>query len=159
MTIDHLVFNRLKWFNVADNADSVTANGKDYEAVPQQVKIPKNTKINLFNSFNSMDIKTEKYVASDTVLNCIGVIGKNYCCSGKITLNEQDEFQVYFGYGSYGTQSTIDLNGSKDEWHDESYSICVVPKSQVQVVKWGGKALLSHLCQWFKSLCRMEAII
>ena len=134
MTIDHLVFNRLKWFNVADNADSVTANGKDYEAVPQQVKIPKNTKINLFNSFNSMNIQTEKYVASDTVLNCIGVIGKNYCCSGKITLNEH-EFRVHFGYG---TQSTINLNGSKDEWHDQSYSFCVVPKSQVQVVKWGG---------------------
>ena len=25
MAIDHLVFNRLKWFNVADNADNITA--------------------------------------------------------------------------------------------------------------------------------------
>lgn len=133
MAIDHLVFNKLKWFNVTDNADNMTANGKDYEAVPQQVKIPQNTKINLFNSFNSMNIASQKYVASDTVLNCIGVIGKNYCCSGKITLNEYNEVQMY---GGYGTQSTIDLNGSKDEWFDENYSICVVPKSQVQVVKW-----------------------
>ncbi|MDB6263535.1 hypothetical protein [Lactobacillus amylovorus] len=134
--VDHLIFNKLKWFNVADNADSVTANGKDYEAVPQQVKIPKNTKVNLFNSFNSADIRGEKYAASDTVLNCIGVIGENYCCSGKITLNQYDEPQLYGGYGS---QSTIDLNGSKDEWvNDENYSICVIPKSKVQVVKWGG---------------------
>ena len=49
--LDHLLFNSQKWFAINDNADSVTANGKDYEAVPQQVKIPKNTKINLFNSF------------------------------------------------------------------------------------------------------------
>lgn len=134
--VDHLIFNKLKWFNVADNADSVTANGKDYEAVPQQVKIPKNTKVNLFNSFNSMNVHGEKYVASDTVLNCIGVIGKNYCCSGKIVLNEYNEPQMY---GGYGTQSTIDLNGSKDEWVTENYTICVIPKSQVQVVKWGVK--------------------
>lgn len=133
MAIDHLAFNKLKWFNVTDSADSVTANGKDYEAIPQQVKIPQNTKINLFNSFNSMNTASEKYVASDTVLNCIGVIGKNYCCSGKITLNEYNEVQMYRGYG---TQSTVNLNGSKDEWFNENYSFCVVPKSQVQVVKW-----------------------
>lgn len=135
MAIDHLVFNKLKWFNVTDNADSVTANGKDYEAVPQQVKIFKNTKINLFNSFNTADIHMEKYAASDTVLNCIGVIGENYCCSGEIELNQHGEPDEY---GDYGTQSTIDLNGSKDEWVNEDYSICVIPKSQVQVVKWGG---------------------
>lgn len=156
MAIDHILFNKLKWFNVADNADSVKANGKDYEAVPQQVKIPKNTKVNLFNSFNSMNVQGEKYVASDTVLNCIGVIGKNYCCSGKIVLNEYNEPQMY---GGYGTQSTIDLNGSKDEWVTENYTICVIPKSQVQVVKWGGgKALLSHLYQWFRDVFRMVVI-
>ena len=147
MAVDHMLFNKLKWFNVADNADSITANGKDYEAVPQQVKIPKNTKVNLFNSFNSADLRREKYAASDTVLNCIGVIGENYCCSGKIEL-----------YGNYGTISTVDLNGSKNEWVDESYSICVIPKTKVQVVKWGGKALLSHLYQWFRNLYRMVVI-
>lgn len=153
--VDHLIFNKLKWFNVADNADSVTANGKDYEAVPQQVKIPENTKVNLFNSFNSADIRGEKYVASDTVLNCIGVIGENYCCSGKITLNEYDAPNEY---GDYGTTSTVDLNGGKNEWVSENYNICVIPKSKVQVVKWGGKALLSHLYQWFRSLYRMVVI-
>lgn len=155
MTVDHMLFNKLKWFNVADNAGNVTANGKDYEAVPQQVKIPKNTQVNLFNSFNFADIRREKYAASDTVLNCIGVIGENYCCSGEIELNEYDAPNEY---GSYGTISTVDLNGGKNEWVDESYSICVIPKSKVQVVKWGGKALLSHLYQWFRNLYRMVVI-
>ena len=71
----------------------------------------------------------------DTVLNCIGVIGENYCCSGEIELNRYGEPDEY---GSYGTKSTIDLSGSKNKWVNENYSICVIPKSQVQVVKWGG---------------------
>lgn len=43
MAIDHLVFNRLKWFNVADNADSVKANGRNFYALPSKVKLTKNT--------------------------------------------------------------------------------------------------------------------
>ena len=30
MAIDHLVFNRLKWFNVADNADNITAGSQKF---------------------------------------------------------------------------------------------------------------------------------
>ena len=41
--LDHLIFNKLKWFNVADNASSVTANGKKYYAIPTQVTVPKGT--------------------------------------------------------------------------------------------------------------------
>lgn len=32
--LDYLIFNKLKWFNVADNTDNVIANGKIYEAIP-----------------------------------------------------------------------------------------------------------------------------
>ena len=42
MAIDHLVFNSLKWFNVADNADSVKANGRNFYALPSKVKLTKN---------------------------------------------------------------------------------------------------------------------
>lgn len=30
MTVDHILFNKLKWFNVADNADSVTAGSQKF---------------------------------------------------------------------------------------------------------------------------------
>lgn len=30
MAIDHLVFNKLKWFNVADNADNITAGSQKF---------------------------------------------------------------------------------------------------------------------------------
>lgn len=30
MAIDHLVFNKLKWFNVTDNADNITAGSQKF---------------------------------------------------------------------------------------------------------------------------------
>lgn len=39
MAIDHLIFNRLKWFNVADNADNITANGRSFYALPSKIKL------------------------------------------------------------------------------------------------------------------------
>ena len=30
MATDHLVFNKLKWFNVADNADNITADSQKF---------------------------------------------------------------------------------------------------------------------------------
>lgn len=41
MAIDHLVFNKLKWFNVTDNADSVKANGRSFYALPSKIKLTK----------------------------------------------------------------------------------------------------------------------
>ena len=49
MTVDHLVFNKQNWFNVADNANSVNANGKKYYAIPTQVTVPKGTIIYSMN--------------------------------------------------------------------------------------------------------------
>lgn len=43
MAVDHMLFDRLKWFNIADNASFVTANGKKYYAIPTQVTVPKGT--------------------------------------------------------------------------------------------------------------------
>lgn len=39
MAIDHLIFNRLKWFNVTDNADSIKANGRSFYALPSKIKL------------------------------------------------------------------------------------------------------------------------
>ena len=41
MAIDHILFNKLKWFNVADNADNVTANGRSFYALPTKIKLTK----------------------------------------------------------------------------------------------------------------------
>lgn len=43
MAISHLIFNRLKWFNVAENADNVTANGRNFYALPSKIKLTKDS--------------------------------------------------------------------------------------------------------------------
>ena len=76
MTIDHLVFNRLKWFNVADNADSVTANGKKYYAVPSKITIKRGTTI------STVPLEGGSWVSykldEDLEVKCIGVNDTHY---------------------------------------------------------------------------------
>ena len=43
MAVDHILFNNLKWFNVADNADSVKANGRSFYALPSKIKLTKDS--------------------------------------------------------------------------------------------------------------------
>ena len=45
MTVDHMLFNKLKWFNVADNADNVKANGRSFYALPSKIKLTKDNAI------------------------------------------------------------------------------------------------------------------
>lgn len=126
MAIDHLVFNKLKWFNVADNADNVQANGKNYKAIPSQVKVPAHTEITLLNDAGTASTRFEKYANKDTILNCVGVVNNYYCCTGEITL---DQYGSPNEYGSYGTEFVANLN---------TKLLGLVLKSQVQVTNWGG---------------------
>lgn len=76
MTIDHLVFNRLKWFNVADNADSVTANGKKYYAVPSKITIKRGTTISTVPLEGGSRVSFE--LDEDWEVKCIGVNDTHY---------------------------------------------------------------------------------
>lgn len=42
--LDHMLFNKLKWFNIADNSDQVNANGKRYVAFPPTVTVKEDYK-------------------------------------------------------------------------------------------------------------------
>nr|DAO22697.1 MAG TPA: Tryptophanase operon leader peptide [Caudoviricetes sp.] len=37
--LDHMLFNRLKWFNIDNNSQQITANGKKWGAYPTSVKL------------------------------------------------------------------------------------------------------------------------
>lgn len=39
----YLKFNRLNWFNIADNTDNITANGRSFYALPSKIKLTKNS--------------------------------------------------------------------------------------------------------------------
>lgn len=37
--LDHMIFNRLKWFNISNSDQQITANGKNWGAYPASVKL------------------------------------------------------------------------------------------------------------------------
>ncbi|WFD52977.1 hypothetical protein [Lactobacillus phage P185] len=96
MTIDHLVFNRLKWFNVADNADSVTANGKKYYAVPSKITIKRGTYIE-YPIRGSVWADAAHELEKDVEVKCIGANDNHYFFIGSIGYSYT--FQEREGYG------------------------------------------------------------
>lgn len=141
MTIDHLVFNRLKWFNVADNADSVTANGKNYIALPASFTLPKGTHVSDGDHEGGMN------TSRDCEVTCVGSSDDFYYFCGKIFTDWS------------GLNSELDIGNPKDVENTVIFERpWFIRKSKVTNVKWGGKALLSHLYQWFRDAFRMVVI-
>ena len=141
MAVDHLVFNKQNWFNVADNDDSVKANNKDYVALPTSFTLPKGTLVSDGDHEGGLNTSRECEVT------CVGSSDDFYYFCGKIFTDWS------------GLDSELDIGNPKDV---ENTAIFERPwfirKSKVTNVKWGGKALLSHVYQWFRSLNRMVVI-
>ena len=79
--LDHLIFNKLKWFNVADNASSVTANGKKYYAIPTQVTVPKGTILYIMDD-SVNEFKQHGVVAQDGTCKVGALILKGQLAEG-----------------------------------------------------------------------------
>lgn len=135
MAIDHLVFNKQNWFNVADNADNVQANGRNYVAIPKQVTIPSGTRV-----WRDYEMRSYEYTIDTTTCNIVG--------------------KTQFMWAGYANPKTVDCYVTLDKitGEDNDNVTYFIPVSSVKNVKWGGKALLSHLYQWFRSLYRMVVI-
>ena len=78
MTISHLIFNSSKWFNVADNADSVTANGRSFYALPSRIKLTKDTDLWVVMGINPLPTFN-----MGTVFDVIGAYKNTYNENGK----------------------------------------------------------------------------
>ncbi|MCT3411985.1 hypothetical protein [Lactobacillus helveticus] len=140
--LDHLIFNKLKWFNVADNADSVKANNKDYVALPTSFTLPKDTYVSDGNHQSGMNI------SRDCEVTCVGSSNDFYYFCGKIFTDWNNLDSAEF-----------DIDNPKDVENSVTFERpWFVRKSKVTNVKWGGKALLNHLYQWFRNLYRMVVI-
>lgn len=121
MTIDHLVFNRLKWFNVADNADSVTANGKNYIALPASFTLPKGTHVSDGDHAGGMN------TSRDCEVTCVGSSDDFYYFCGKIFTDWN------------GLNSELDIGNPKDVENTVIFERpWFIRKSKVTNVKWGG---------------------
>lgn len=126
--VDHLIFNKLKWFNVADNADNITANGRSFYALPSKIKLTKNSA----TVWVVMGVNSPGFFDSGKVFDVIGVY--------KNTYNEGGKKRYIVSYSESG----------------RNYILSVSESDCTPI--WGGKALLSHLYQWFRNLYRMVVI-
>ena len=79
MAVDHILFNKLKWFNVADNADSVKANGRSFYALPSKVKLTKDNA----NVWVVMGANSPGFFGSGKVFDVIGFYPNTYNEGGK----------------------------------------------------------------------------
>ena len=141
MAVDHLVFNKQNWFNVADNDDSVKANNKDYVALPTSFTLPKGTHVSDGDHEGGMN------TSRDCEVTCVGSSDDFYYFCGKIFTDWNGLYNEHDIGNPKDVENTVIF---KRPWF--------IRKSKVTNVKWGGKALLSHVYQWFRSLNRMVVI-
>lgn len=95
MAIDHLIFNKLKWFNVADNASFVTANGKKYYAVPSKITIKQGTSLT-YPSRGTEDATITRKLKKDLQVDCVGANANHYFFVAYI--NDYDTYGIYYGF-------------------------------------------------------------
>ena len=77
MAIDHILFNKLKWFNVADNAITIQANGKKWRAYPQTITVDR--KIHFIIAGGEGLIRHD---GSDDTYTCLGSFDGYYVIKG-----------------------------------------------------------------------------
>lgn len=118
--LDHMIFNKLKWFNVVDNADQVSANGRNYVAIPKQVTIPGGTSV-----WGDYEMRSYDYsINTDTTCNIVG--------------------KTQFMWAGNTNPKTVDCYVTLDKITGvgNDNMTYFIPVSSVKNVKWGGKKLL-----------------
>ena len=126
--VDHLIFNKLKWFSIADNTDNITANGRSFYALPSKIKLTKDSATWTVNG-GSLPYALN----SGQVLDVIGAYKNTYNENGK-------------------KRYIVSYSDSNNDY------ILSVSESDCTPIWGGGKALLSHLYQWFRDAFRMVVI-
>jgi hypothetical protein len=80
MTVDHILFNNLKWFNVADDANEVTINHKIWTAHPASVTVKTQSVLTVLdqNSYYEHTLR----LRDQQDFKCLGKAGDVYIVSG-----------------------------------------------------------------------------
>lgn len=136
-----LIWNKLKWFNVANNDDNVQANGKNYIALPASFTLPKGTHISNGNYQGGMN------TLQDCEVTCAGCSDDYYWFYGKVVT----DWNTYTIFDIGSPKSTIELSTAVAPW--------LVEKRKVTNVKWGGDSPLSHVYRWFRALVTRKVVI
>lgn len=75
--LDYLIFNKLKWFNVADNAEKMTINGKNWIALPTKITVKSDAIANTLSG-------SVYRLTNDATLSVKGILNGQYIASGEI---------------------------------------------------------------------------
>ena len=144
MAIDHLIFNSLKWFNINDDSTEISANNKEFLAIPTEITIPDGFKVNLDTSMYQYRDADGFRLKGDNIAKVVAV--------------GEDDYIVH-PQQSWNSDTYIDNSeDGRSDGYNKYIAWLKVPKNQAKNVKWGSKALLSHLYQWFRNLYRMVVI-
>jgi hypothetical protein len=82
MAIDHIIFNNLKWFNVADDANEVTINHKNWTAHPASVTVKDQAMLRYFDFDNNFTYLYNLKLRGQQDFKCLGKAGNVYIVSG-----------------------------------------------------------------------------
>lgn len=124
--LDHMLFNVKKWFNVADKANNVVIDNKEFIAIPKKITCKKGARFAVY-----FDITRYTTIESKTItLKVDGIF------------HSQNKF-YYLIVGDIGSYSGNPFCISLDDPY-------------VTPIWGGKKFLLSVLYQGFKSLLKME---
>lgn len=145
--LDHLLLNKLKWFNIGDNTDQITANGKTWTAHPASIVVADEALIETLDDVGSISAGDNWYANGQQTVKCLAKSGDKYAICGPIRLFRGNDV---------------------DDQHTCTLALGIVDNSRgtfrakhpsVISENWGGgKSLLSHLYQWFRNLYRMVVI-
>ena len=124
MTIDHLIFDSLKWFNINNDSTEISANNKAFLAMPTEITVPDGF---WFDSDSSM------YAYKDA-----GGFPLRDDHTAKVVAVGRDDYiihpQQWWNSDTYRDNSEDKLS----DGYNKYIEWLKVPKNQAKNVKWGG---------------------
>lgn len=120
--LDHMLFNRLKWWNISGNDEQVSANGKNFLAIPSSFTICKGAELQPWKSYEG-----SFYAEEDTQVKCIGRGTTGYFFVGNVKANSLPSLDS----ASYYTDWHIDQGAGGPGF---------VHNADIKNVIWGVKA-------------------
>lgn len=133
--LDHLILNKLKWWNV--NSDNANIDGKNYLAIPTSFTICKGAELSGWGNYQS-----NFYALEDTQVTCTGRGSGGYFFAGSINGNVYPDGSGVTENMRFGL---LDASGQVPGF---------VRSADVKNVKWGGSHPLKHLYQAFRAITR-----
>ena len=98
MAIDHILFNKLKWFNIGDNANEITANGKKWTAHPTSIVIADGASLAGFDGPATLAAGDLWHSCGQQTVKCLAKTGISYAICGPIKVYRGNEPSDQYTY-------------------------------------------------------------